>query len=84
MIFQPHLFSRTKDLINESADSLSRVDKIIILDIYGARENPISGFSISNLFDLINSKQKYLVANDKLVNFISNLKPKTIGLSWRW
>ena len=78
MIFQPHLFSRTKDLITEFADSLSRVDKIIILDIYGARENPINGFGISNLFDLINSKQKYLVANDKLVNFISNLKPKLL------
>tara|TARA_B100000900_G_scaffold410337_1_gene427966 strand:+ start:85 stop:1152 length:1068 start_codon:yes stop_codon:yes gene_type:complete len=78
MIFQPHLFSRTKDLITEFADSLSRVDKIIILDIYAARENPIDGFGISNLFDLIKSKQKYLVANDKLVNFISNLKPKLL------
>ena len=34
MIFQPHLFSRTKDLINEFADSLSKVDEIIIIDIY--------------------------------------------------
>ncbi len=78
MIFQPHLFSRTKDLISEFADSLSRVDEIIILDIYGAREKPINGFGIINLFDLIKLKQKYLVANDKLVHFISNLRPKLL------
>ena len=78
MIFQPHLFSRTKDLINEFADSLSKVDEIIIIDIYAARENPISGFSINNLFDLIKLKQKHLVTNDKLVNFISNLRPKLL------
>tara|TARA_B100001057_G_scaffold458140_1_gene507092 strand:+ start:9786 stop:11207 length:1422 start_codon:yes stop_codon:yes gene_type:complete len=78
MIFQPHLFSRTKDLISEFADSLSKVDEIIILDIYGARENPISGFSVNNLFDLIKLKHKYLVADDKLVNFIHNLCPKLL------
>ena len=78
MIFQPHLFSRTKDLISEFADSLSKVDEIIIIDIYGARENPISGFSVNNLFDLIKLKKKHLVTNDKLVNFISNLRPKLL------
>ena len=45
---------------------------------YAARENPISGFSINNLFDLIKLKQKHLVTNDKLVNFISNLRPKLL------
>ena len=78
MIFQPHLFSRTKDLISEFAESLSKVDEIIIIDIYGAREKPISGFGINNLFDLIKSKQKYLVADDNLVNFIYNLSPKLL------
>jgi len=78
MIFQPHLFSRTKDFLNEFAISLSRVDTLILLDIYPARELPIKGFSIEKLFELINLEDKMLVSNNKLLPLIFKLKPKLL------
>ena len=78
MIFQPHLFSRTKDFLNEFAESLSKVDTLILLNIYPARENPIKGFSINQLFNLINIENKVLISNEKLVPLISKLKPKIL------
>ncbi len=78
MIFQPHLFSRTKDFLNEFAISLSKVDTLILLDIYPARELPIKGFSIKKLFELINLEDKVLVSNEKLLPLIFKLKPKLL------
>ncbi len=78
MIFQPHLFSRTKDFLNEFAASLSKVDTLILLNIYPARESPIKGFSINQLFNLINIESKVLISNEKLVPLISKLKPKVL------
>jgi len=81
MIFQPHLFSRTKDFLDEFADSLSKVDTLILLDIYPARELPIRGFSIQKLFELINIEDKILISNKKLVPLILKLKPKLLVLA---
>jgi len=73
MIFQPHLFSRTKEFLNEFAASLSKVDTLILLDIYPARELPIKGFSIKKLFELINIENKVLVSSKQLVPLIFKL-----------
>ena len=54
VVFQPHLYSRTRDLLNEFADVLSEFDAIILLDIYPAREEPISGVSSEILLQKLN------------------------------
>ena len=62
--FQPHLFTRTRDFVEEFAESLSQFDAVFLLDIYPAREIPIDGVSSSWLLDKIDSPIKKLV--DKL------------------
>jgi len=52
-VFQPHLFSRTKDFMEDFAESLSKVDELILLDIYPARELPIAGVSAQALADKV-------------------------------
>tara|TARA_B100001287_G_scaffold276699_1_gene288800 strand:- start:7641 stop:8999 length:1359 start_codon:yes stop_codon:yes gene_type:complete len=59
-IFQPHLFSRTRDFIHEFSDSLSMLDELIILPIYAARERPIEGVSSSVLYEMVNLDKKFL------------------------
>ncbi|MBN1338649.1 MAG: UDP-N-acetylmuramate--L-alanine ligase, partial [Bacteroidales bacterium] len=59
-IFQPHLYSRTRDLAAGFAESLENLDEIILTDIYPARENPIEGVSSKMIFDLIRSDSKHL------------------------
>lgn len=50
-IFQPHLYSRTRDFYKEFADSLSLLDEVILVDIYPAREQPIAGVSSQLIYD---------------------------------
>ena len=50
-IFQPHLYSRTRDFYTDFADSLSLLDEVILTDIYPAREQPIPGVSSQLIFD---------------------------------
>jgi UDP-N-acetylmuramate--alanine ligase len=70
-IFQPHLFSRTRDFANEFASSLEILDKIILLPIYPAREKPIEGISSELIFDKINSDNKSLCAKTELIDTIN-------------
>ena len=66
-IFQPHLFSRTKDFVDEFSKSLSRFDELILLDIYPARELPIEGVTSNWLLDKILIKNKQVSSKEKLV-----------------
>ena len=66
-IFQPHLFSRTKDFVDEFTKSLSRFDELILLDIYPARELPIEGVTSNWLLDKISIKNKQVSSKKKLV-----------------
>jgi len=61
VIFQPHLFSRTQDFMNEFALVLSEFDEVVLLDIYPARELPISGISAQVLLDKLNHSNKKLI-----------------------
>lgn len=70
-IFQPHLFSRTKDFANEFARSLEPLDEIILLPIYPARELPIEGISSEIIFDKINAKNKLICAKSMLLETIN-------------
>jgi UDP-N-acetylmuramate--alanine ligase len=69
-IFQPHLFSRTRDFADEFARSLELLDEVVLLDIYPAREKPIPGISSSMLLEKINAKKKFLYNKQELVSKI--------------
>jgi len=72
-IFQPHLFSRTKDFADEFAESLAQFDEVILLEIYPAREKPIEGVTSSWLLDKIKSNQKQLVVKEKLIDHVATI-----------
>jgi UDP-N-acetylmuramate--alanine ligase len=69
-IFQPHLFSRTKDFADDFAESLSKFDEILLMDIYPARELPIEGITSTWLLNKIDNKNKKLVVKEHLIDEI--------------
>jgi len=71
-VFQPHLFSRTKDFADDFAESLSKFNKIRLLDIYPAREIPVEGITSEWLLKKINNQDKKLVNRDQLSEEIKN------------
>lgn len=77
-IFQPHLFSRTKDFADEFAKSLSQFDEVLLLDIYPARELPIVGVSSSWLLEKMNNVNKKLVSKTDLISSILMSDAKVI------
>lgn len=66
IVFQPHLYSRTRDFINGFADSLSQFDEVLLMDIYPARELPIPGVTTEWLFDKILVENKKIVSKENL------------------
>ncbi|MBT3740992.1 MAG: UDP-N-acetylmuramate--L-alanine ligase [Polaribacter sp.] len=77
-VFQPHLFSRTRDFIDDFATALSKFDEILLLDIYPARELPIAGVSSEWLFHKIENKHKKLVQKNNLIKDIKNSTAKVV------
>jgi len=73
-IFQPHLFSRTKDFATEFAKNLELLDEIILLPIYPAREKPIEGVTSEIILNKINSENKQICSKDELIETISKSK----------
>ena len=69
-IFQPHLFSRTKDFADDFARSLASFDEVILLDIYPARELPMEGITSSWLLGKIDNYNKKLVQKKEVINAI--------------
>lgn len=67
-VFQPHLYSRTRDFYAEFAQSLSALDSVILLDIYPARELPIKGVNSSLILDNVTSSDKCLAKKDTLID----------------
>lgn len=67
LVFQPHLFSRTQNFADDFAEALSAADRIILLNIYPAREEPIEGIDSKFLLDKIHSSHKILVDDTLLV-----------------
>ncbi|MCQ2174436.1 MAG: UDP-N-acetylmuramate--L-alanine ligase [Bacteroidales bacterium] len=66
-VFQPHLYTRTRDFADEFARSLSLVDELVLLDIYPARELPIEGVSSRIIFDKVTAPEKTLIGKDELM-----------------
>lgn len=77
-IFQPHLFSRTKDFSDDFAKSLAAFDELLLLDIYPARELPMEGITSQWLLDKIDNKHKKLVQKQELITAILESDAKII------
>ncbi|XLS29982.1 UDP-N-acetylmuramate--L-alanine ligase [Flavobacteriaceae bacterium M23B6Z8] len=71
-IFQPHLYSRTRDFADDFAQSLSQFDEVVLLDIYPAREKPITGINSSWLLEKITSVKKSLRNKSDLPAYLSS------------
>ncbi|MFK7002373.1 UDP-N-acetylmuramate--L-alanine ligase [Flavobacterium covae] len=69
-IFQPHLFSRTKDFVEDFAESLAQFDEIYLMEIYPARELPMQGVTSQWLLDKIKNENKKLVQKEELINLL--------------
>ena len=69
-VFQPHLFSRTKDFADDFAKSLSQFDELLLLDIYPARELPIEGITSEWLLEKVDNKNKKLLSKETLIGAI--------------
>ena len=70
-IFQPHLYTRTRDFAEGFAQSLSLLDEVILLDIYPAREQPIEGVTSQIIFDKITTPNKVLITKNELLDVLS-------------
>ena len=71
-IFQPHLYTRTRDFAAEFAQALSAVDKLILLDIYPAREEPIPGVTSEMIFKNVTAPQKVLLKKEELMDYLAD------------
>lgn len=71
-IFQPHLYTRTRDFAPEFAAALSKVDKLILLDIYPAREEPIPGVTSEIIFKDVTAPEKVLLKKEELMDYLAN------------
>lgn len=72
VLFQPHLYSRTRDFAVEFSRSLSLADEVMLLDIYPARELPIEGVSSDILLESIQVDEKYKVDMETIIDYLSN------------
>lgn len=70
VVFQPHLFSRTKDFVDEFAASLSKADELILMDIYPARELPIEGVTSNWLLEKVDLNEKIVSSLEETLSCI--------------
>lgn len=77
-VFQPHLYSRTRDFYKEFAQSLSLADEVILLDIYPARELPIAGVSSRIIFDAIEHNNKIMLPAHELIHYVQSNMPQVL------
>ncbi len=73
VLFQPHLFTRTRDFAEGFATSLSRADRLLLLDIYPAREQPIAGVTSEMLLDKVELSNKKIIAKEEVIATLESL-----------
>lgn len=73
-VFQPHLFTRTRDFFDGFAEQLSRLDEAILMPVYPAREEPIIGITSEALLEKITVLDKKVLAPDEVVSYLSGKK----------
>jgi len=74
VLFQPHLYSRTRDFAENFAEELAKIDELLLMDIYPARELPIDGVNAEWLLSKVNNTNKRLVKEEEIVDVIKNIK----------
>lgn len=77
-IFQPHLYSRTRDLAEGFAESLSQLDELILLDIYPARETPLEGVDAHMLLEKINMAHATYCSRDELLDLLNKRETEVL------
>lgn len=77
-IFQPHLYTRTRDFADQFAEVLSTLDELIMMPIYPAREKPILGVTSSMVLRKINTMSKYLCTPDQVLELVPALCPDVV------
>jgi UDP-N-acetylmuramate--alanine ligase len=78
VIFQPHLFTRTRDFAEGFSDSLSLADEVVLLDIYPARELPIPGVNSEMLLEGIQANKKTLIGKAQVMDYLKDSKPEVL------
>ncbi|MDY0905763.1 UDP-N-acetylmuramate--L-alanine ligase [Pedobacter sp. CFBP9032] len=78
VIFQPHLFTRTRDFANDFASVLSTADELLLLDIYPARELPLEGIDAQFLLDKITLSNKRVMGKEAVIQYVKDEKPELI------
>ncbi len=81
VVFQPHLFSRTRDFLSEFARELSRADEVILLDIYPAREEPIPGVDSMAIMDKMSIPVSLVARKDLAASVRQGLADQTVVLT---
>jgi len=79
-IFQPHLYTRTRDFAAAFAESLSLLDELILLDIYPAREEPIKGITSQIIFEKVKCKRKDLCRKEELLELLNRRSIKDMDV----
>lgn len=77
-VFQPHLYTRTRDFAPEFAAALSKADRVILLDIYPAREEPIPGVTSDLIFKDIDCPEKMLISKEELMDTLEKQKSEVL------
>jgi len=78
VVFQPHLFSRTQDFMEDFVDVLNQFDEIVLMDIYPAREQPIAGVTSDVLLSMIHNKNKRKISKEAFRSSIVNSEAELI------
>jgi UDP-N-acetylmuramate--alanine ligase len=81
LVFQPHLFSRTQDLCQGFADSLSAADEVVLLPIYPARELPIPGVTSEMIIGKMTNKNVVLLQKEELSTWVKTEAPKLLVMA---
>jgi UDP-N-acetylmuramate--alanine ligase len=77
-VFQPHLFTRTRDFMDGFAEVLSTLDEVVLMEIYPAREQPIPGITAQTLLDLITHKHKKIMAPEEVLEYAKKERPEVL------
>jgi UDP-N-acetylmuramate--alanine ligase len=80
-VFQPHLFTRTRDFIDDFAFQLSRVDRLILLPIYPAREEPIEGVNSEFLLSKTTCSEREVIDLESVISGLTNLGDNSLLLT---
>jgi UDP-N-acetylmuramate--alanine ligase len=78
VIFQPHLFSRTRDFLDGFAQSLDAADEVILLPIYPARELPIEGVTSESILEKMKLENKVVCEKENLLAYLAENRPDVL------